>query len=86
MNDRPKEIPPAGEARHNAATSGQNVQKSLRVGRPRPEAGQRTMPEHAAGMGQERLSGRTADYKKAEGRMSKKLPEIERTPAAACPA
>ena len=27
MNDRPKEILPAGEVRHNAATSGQNVQK-----------------------------------------------------------
>jgi hypothetical protein len=31
-------------------------------------------------MGQERLSGRTAEKAKMEERMSKKLPEIERTP------
>ena len=40
---------------------------------------------HAAGRGQERLSGETADYEKAEERMSKKLPEIERTPGGGLP-
>ena len=42
-------------------------------------------PGHAAGMGQERLSGRTAEYEKAEERMSKKPPEIERTPGGGLP-
>ena len=41
---------------------------------------------HAAGNGgQERLSGRTAEYEKAEERMSKKPPEIERTPGGGLP-
>ena len=36
-------------------------------------------------MGQERLSGRTAEKEKVEERMSKKLPEIERTPGGDLP-
>ena len=83
MNDRPKEILPAGEVRHNAATSGQNVQKSLRVNlaRSRPAYQRRDTPQEWGRNGF-RENGSKA---KMEERMSKKLPEIERTPGGGLP-
>lgn len=83
MNDRPKEIPPAGEVRHNAATSGQNVQKSLRanLARSRPAYQHRNTPQEWGRNGF-RENGSKAIM---EERMSKKLPEIERTPGGGLP-
>lgn len=68
-----------GKYRHDAATCGQNVQKSLRakLARSRPAYQRRDTPP---GGGQERLSGERQNMKKAEERMNKKLPEIECTP------
>ena len=83
MNNRPKGILPAGEVRHNAATSGQNVQKSLRVNlaRSRPAYQRRDTPQEWGRNGF-RENGSKA---KMEERMSKKLPEIERPPGGGLP-
>lgn len=83
MNDRLKEILPAGEVRRDPrfwpqwpeVTSGHFV----------PKWGERTNAGTRRRNGAGTAFRRTADYGKAEGRMSKKLPEIERTPDGGLP-
>ena len=83
MNDRPKEILPAGEVRHDPrfwplwpeVTSGHFV----------PKWGERTNAGTRRRNGAGTAFGGNGSKAKMEGRMSKKLPEIERPPGGGLP-
>ena len=65
MNDRPKRNTPAGEAPQGAGLL--DTLSRGHFGTTCPEAvGSVPTPEHAAGMGQEAFSGRTATESKME--------------------
>ena len=72
-----------GKYRHNAATCGQNVQKSLRVNlaRSRPAYQRRDTPP-GGGRNSFRENGRKSEN---GGSHEKKTPEIERTPGGGLP-